>query len=335
MMNNLTLCYISTTLSAINVCLHLLGCYLLQVVYNNGRKTVQQLYLINLSLNEAIKNIIFLLVWILYIASYSTISEKTSYNIDESWVYIYIIYITGSFWSCVLAMFYLTCDRLLHVLLNYRYPMFWTISKARKLLIVTCFVNCAFSLTFALIFYFTHSIIQRTMLINSLLTYVPLVHSTTFLIFALVTYIVMFFKFAQSRRLTMPRNPDAPQETLFHIFVNSRFFISVMLISSYIILSVTPVVIRSFYTSTNFPSYVIIYNNISVILSDTADAVIYIFMDKQVRKILWQKVSMLICRRSHAFASIPNENVTPNANSNTQTAVSKVRSNQSTAESEV
>ena len=229
----LILSYIYITLYAINICPYLLGCYLLQVGYNNGRKTVQQLYLINLSLNEAITNIIFLLLPILDIVSYFNISEKTSYNVDVSRMYIYIIGFTGFYWSYVLAMFYLICDRLLHVLLNYRYPMFWTISKARKLLIVTGFVNCAISLTFALIYYFTRSIIQRTTLINSLLIYVPTVLSTTFLIFALVTYIVMFFKFAHSRRLTMPRNPDAPKETLFHIFVNSRFFISVMLISSY------------------------------------------------------------------------------------------------------
>ena len=323
--------YIYTILFVINVCLHLLGCYLLQVVYNNGRKTVQQLYLINLSVNEAINNIIFLLLNILDIVSNSNISEKTSSNIGVSMTYIYIIGMTGFYWSYILAMFYLTCDRLLHVLLNYRYPVFWTISKARKLLIVTCFVNCAMSLTFALFYYFTPSI--RQTLMNSLIIYVPTVLCSTFLILALVTYIVMFFKFVQSRRLTMPRNPDATQETFFHIFVNSRFFISVMLISSCIILAVIPVVIRSFYTMTNLPTYLIIYINISLMLSDTADAVIYIFMDRKVRKILWQKCSMLTCRRSHAFASIPNENVTPsNANSNTQTTVSNVHSNQSTTE---
>ena len=330
MMIELTLCYIYTTLSAINICLHLLGCYLLQVAYNNGRKTVQQLYLINLSVNETSKNILYLLLNILYIVSYSNISEKTSYNVDVSRRYIYIIHTTGNYWSYALAMFYLTCDRLLHVLLNYRYPMFWTTSKARKLLIVTCFVNCAISLTFALIYYFTRSNIQRYTLVNSLRFYVPPVLSTTFLIFALVTYIVMFFKFVQSRRLTMPRNPDAPQETVFHIFVNSRFFISVMLISSYIILAVIPLVIRSFYTTNNLPTYLNIYVNISLMLSDSADAVIYIFMDRTIRKIWRQKFSMFTCRRSRAFDSNPNENVIPsNTNSNTQTAV---HSNQSTTE---
>ena len=160
MMIGLTLRYIYITLSVINFCLHLLGCYLLQVVYN-GRKTVQQLYLNNLSVNDAIRNIMFLLLPILDIVSYSNISEKTSHNVDVSRMYIFVISFTGIYWSYSLAMFYLACDRILHVLLKYRYPMFWTISKARKLLIVTCFVNCAISLTFALIYYATRSNIYR------------------------------------------------------------------------------------------------------------------------------------------------------------------------------
>ena len=333
MMIDQTLRSIQITLYAINICLHLLGCCLLQGVYNNGRQTVQQLYLINLSLNEAIKNIIFILLPILNIVSYSNISEKTAYNVRVSRTYIYIIGLTGFYWSYVLAMFYVTCDRLLHVLFCYRYPMFWTISTARKLLIVTCFVNCAISLIFALIYYFILSNTQRTTLKNSLQIYIPTVLYSTFLVFALVTYIVMFFKFVQSRRLTMPRDTDAPQETLFHIFVNSRFFISVMLISSYIILAVIPIVIRSLYAINNLPTYLHIYTIISITLSDTADAVIYIFMDRQVRKFLWQNVSMFTCKRSHVFVSNPNENVIlSNANSNTQTAVSNIHSNQSTTE---
>ena len=80
------------------------------------------------------------------------------------------------------------------------------------------------------------------------------------------------------------------------------------------------------------PTYLDIYANISLMLSDTADAVIYIFIDRQVRKILWQKVSIFACKRSRVFASNPNANVIPNANSNTQTTVSNVHSNQLTTE---
>ena len=140
----------------------------------------------------------------------------------------------------------------------------------------------------------------------------------------------MFFKFVQSRCLTMPRNHDLQQETLFRIFVNSYFFISVMLISSYIILAVIPVLIRSFSSTIEMPISLILYTDISLMLSDTADAVIYFFMDIEVKKILWQKCSMFTCKRSHVFASNSNENLIPlNANSNTQTAV---HSNQLTTE---
>ena len=51
----------------------------------------------------------------------------------------------------------------------------------------------------------------------------------------------MFLKFARSRR-----NTSAPQSSLFNIFINSRFFVPVLLIASFLLLTVIPNLIRSF-----------------------------------------------------------------------------------------
>ena len=304
-MMELAIRYICITLNGINICLHLFGCCLLQVVYKNGNKTAQQLYLINLSLNEAITNIFYLSANILLILLYTNFSKNTAGNIWETLGYIFIINITGVYLSYFLAMFYLTCDRLLHVLLNFRYPMYWTINKARKLLIVTCVVNCVISLTFAIINSFIRSMIVKAKLINSLYNYVPAFLYPIFLIFAPITYITMFFKFVQSRLVTMPSDPDAPDETLFHIFVNFRFFVSVWLITSYLILMVIPILIKTLCYFADIPmsKVLISYVDISITFSDTADGVIYIFMDRKVRKVIWKKLSVFSWKRSQIPAS--------------------------------
>ena len=293
--------YTVPTVDAINIILHLVGCYLLKNIYHNRKKTVQQLYLIHLSTIEAMKNVCYLIgnvSNIIYLSKYPIFSIKIARGISY---YIMAITTTGVYLSYFLAMTYLTVDRLLHVLLHMKYSMFWTINKARKLLIVTCIVNFGISATFALVYYFIRDDnIMVTIIENIFNIYVPTVLYTIFVILAVVSYIIMFLKFADSRRVTMQTDPDAPRQSLFRIFLNSRFFVSIILVMSYLIFMIIPSLIRVFYyiADVHMPDILFEYINISVTLSDTADGIIYIFMDRSVRKLLVKKVSSLINRNA-------------------------------------
>ena len=106
----------------------------------------------------------------------------------------------------------------------------------------------------------------------------------------------MFYVFASSRRnISAPRDNYAQQQTLFHIFKQSHFGMSLLLISSYLILLVIPSLIKPFYyiTQTTQPPEYRLYQSISVRLSDTADAMIYVFISPAARKLLLQKISSL------------------------------------------
>ena len=290
-----------STLDTINIILHLTGCYLLNNIYHNGNRTVQQLYLINLSIIEATKNVGYL-IWnvsvIIYLSKYSISSMRIASDVKY---YLIPVIITGVYLSYFLAMTYLTVDRLLHVLLHMKYSMFWTINKARKLLIVTCMVNFTISVTFALTFYFTRSDRSYGLIVKKMFyIYIPTVLYTIFLILAVVSYIIMFLKFANSRRVTTERDPEDPRQSLGRIFLNSRFFISIMLVLSYLILMIIPSLIRTFYfiTGTRVPKLVNVYIDISITLSDTADGIIFIFMNPSVRTLLLKKLSSLFNRNT-------------------------------------
>ena len=325
------------TIDTINIILHLTGFYLLINNYNNGNKTVQKLYLIHLSIIEATKNFCYLIgnvPVIIHLSRYSISSRRIAYYIDY---YIMAITTTGVYLSYFLAMMYITVDRLLHVLLHMKYSMFWTINKARKLLIVTCMVNFTISATFALVYYFIRDDnFMATIMENIFNIYVPTVLYTIFFILAVVCYIIMFLRFAQSRRATTQTDSDSPQQSLMSIFLNSRFFVSIMLVTSYLIFMIIPSLIRTFYyiADAHMPHILFDYINISVTLSDTADGIIYIFMDRSVRKLLLKKLSSLINRNASnevPVAVVRCNNATfHNANSNVYVIGNDIPNNQAT-----
>ena len=67
----------------------------------------------------------------------------------------------------------------------------------------------------------------------------------------MVAYVMMFFTLVQARRLTMERDLKTQEESVFHIISDSRFFISVMLAFSYLLLTIIPTLSRAFYKATN------------------------------------------------------------------------------------
>ena len=122
-------------------------------------------------------------------------------------------------------------------------------------------------------------------------TYIPPTLEVTYLIFAVVTYLVMFSKYVQSKRTFEQSDSSA-----ITLFLHSRFFIPVLLISSYLIFTVIPtiIVIVWWWTSPNYAveafRIFVMCTKISVRLSCTVQAFIYLFIKPQVRTLFFRKV---------------------------------------------
>ena len=127
-----------------------------------------------------------------------------------------------------------------------------------------------------------------------------------YLIFALMTYLVLFNYYLNSRRNIHRQPTDNTRISPWKAFVDSRFFNPVLLIGSYLCLIVIPAAVRSVMTWMNPDKSnslaAIITSVILSRLSYTIDAVIYIYLSKPVRNILLTRLS---CRR-HRDVSEPS-----------------------------
>jgi hypothetical protein len=284
-----TIFVIILTFDIVNIVMHGMGTWLLACTYMRGQKSTQTLYLINLALSELIKNMVRLIWELIVVVSPAYFSHPTAF------VYTHIFSVSGVFYNYMLSMFYITGDRLLHIILNLRYPVYWSIGKTKRLLICTWVFCLTISTSLILVYHFIFksAMIKYEVYLDIIRLYIPFTLYIISLLFAIVTYTVMFLTFARSRSNTI-----APQSSLFNIFINSRFFICVLLMTSFLLLTVIPNLIRlfAFATSITLSKQVWLYIFLSTLLSDFIDAIVYIFLQPDVRKLLLIKLSCGILR---------------------------------------
>ena len=192
-------------------------------------------------------------------------------------------------------MFLLTADRLCALLLLHQYRSVCTLQRVKIIIAITWFLCFCVNLPVSTAYYFSYgwnwlrnkgqpgAIITRIQL-----TFIPAILGILFLIFSTVAYIIMFSVYVRSRR----RLQTTP-ESVLTAFVNSNFFTAVLLITSFLILMVTPALIHAYYDFTakemSVPLYTYIYA--SVYLSDLVDAIIYVLLYKPVKNILGTKLT--------------------------------------------
>ena len=109
--------------------------------------------------------------------------------------------------------------------------------------------------------------------------------NSLFLLFAVVSYLIMFLKYIKSRRSSM-----STHQSKFFLFRTSKFYVSLLLITSFIILSVIPSLIMSSSPIDESLNNNYLYLEITSVLSDTVDGVIYVLLYAPVRTILKMKV---------------------------------------------
>ena len=279
-------------LSIINLMLHSFGLTLLCSVYRGGRKTAQQLYLMNISLTEAMMSFLNALSVLLFIVYFCTHTPKV---VDIA-IYIGFIANSGGYLLYFSSMLFITCDRFFIVLFYTKYITKWNIRKTLRMIASAWIVNFFVALVTILVLLFVGDekiLAQNVDKVFSL--YIPTTLNVMFLVFAVIAYSVMFRKYLVSHRTTrtysfthgtaLRSDANVKGESLFQIFRKSRFFVSVLVIFSYLMFLVIPSLIYSSSQIFDIPqsTNVTFCLHIFTRLSDTMDAIIYIFMYQPVR----------------------------------------------------
>ena len=281
-----------TFVSLFNFLLHTIGCYLLSSAYRNGRKCVHMIWLIHLSVIVAIKNVSKFAWYILFFLRLQKSMKSSVVNIMR---YLGIIDTFAIGILYYLIMIYLTVDRLFCILLNFKYPVFWNITRTKHLL-------CG---TWTLIFLLLLSVSIGQWITGFLdgnhlpLFYLYICLDVLFLIVAVLTYCVMFYKYATSVRRNSQYSVHCFNQTsslnLFKTFRQSKFSISVILIFSFLVFDTIPdmIMLISVINKKGLLVPVYYFLRVCIIVSDTSIACTYIFVQKTIRELLWQKLQCL------------------------------------------
>lgn len=279
-------------LSLFNTLLHGVGCTLLIRVYKNGKKTIQLMYLINLGMCECILNVIRSLQHIMILADTNPPTPQIAV------INMYLNFFAGSglFYLYSLAMFYITGHRLLSILLPFKYHVIWTLHRTKLLLVATWSINVTLAFAVIIGVYLLEldtNNVQNKRGFTILYLYIPTAFNVIFLLFALFSYSIMFQRFSHSRRRFSQAcvANNCHKQTLLQIFRHSKFFVSILVITSFLLLMVIPSLIHSLSKMSGYdmPQKVVFFTFISVTLSDTADGLIYIFLQKSVRSLLFSE----------------------------------------------
>ena len=269
------------TLNIMNLILHSLGTWLLIYIHRNGSGTAQQIFLINLGFCEALMNLLECIRRALGMAHLSATGSRVIQCINE---YILIVMFTGISLVYYLDMIYLTFDRLCDILLNIKYHNYWNEVKARWLLIVTWVIGILLSVTISLMHRFTDYIWQ-----DAFFKYFFPTLEFAFVILAVITYGFIFHRFKVTRA---PPTCCIEQLSLYQVFRKSRFYISVLIILTFLIFMVIPDLIYLFVgiINGNETETLSVCCWISYAVSNLLDAWIYIYMQPEIRNLLLRKV---------------------------------------------
>ena len=300
----LELATVIVVLDIFNIVINSFACYLLVTIYKNGTGTVEQLYLINLCVTELASCVFILLEEMPDIFPMSDEVHMIFKKVDN---YLYII-IYILFCEYYLNMIYISVDRFLDIYLNIKYPSYWNEKKTKYLIIFTWVITTALCVTVSVLYKYTTFDYE--------VIFTKYIHSVlNFGFCALVTCIYSYIFHAYKKTRAAPtenRNSDVPRSHSVHnlcqsiqrsyeIFRDSRFYIAVLLVLSFLLFMVVPNLVYLFYGLPNNNKHDIkdtakIFYQISFI----SNAWIYCFVVRRVRTEL-RKV-FLSCR-SHTFGN--------------------------------
>ena len=234
-------------IDVINVIIHGIGIFLLLRTYKGRCKTNQQLLIINLWLCLLLKNLLYgfndaaAIVNKIYgphqpVGVYTNSSSNNATSsgphlITDIQIYSYYALSIPIFYYYILSLFYLTCDRLLATLFITHYIRVWNQQKTKTLILCSAliFVGSWFIVINILssVYQWDMNMLERKVTAGgSLNLYIPASVSGAFVVFATVSYYLMFTKFVRSRRAS------TVDTSAINLFRRSRFHVAVLLVLS-------------------------------------------------------------------------------------------------------
>lgn len=286
-------------LNVANVFLHSIGIYLLFCLHKQGKSNTQNIYIGNLSISELLMNFLEMLrhpfVLCLKYGTY-----KPTHFMRSIVTYISIIMFMGISFVFYMDMIYITLDRLLNILLNLRYRLYWGNRRAKLLLQGTWLVGCLLTIVVVVAHQFGKFTHWEVMLYK----YVYPTLEFAFVILAFTTYIFIFKKYKSSQTVITKRKMSVQQnkkpDSAYDIFRKSRFFVPVLLILTFILFIVIPdlVIMVVSMVQEEVPPELLASCWISYALSNIVDGYIYIFMQNSVRKLFYKNWKRLCCVKS-------------------------------------
>ena len=260
-------------LACVNLFLYSICVPLLIRVYcsRERERTTQLVYLLNISIAEFIGNLSNLSYFSIQMSSYSQVVR----NVYRA-VYISCILI-----PYIASMFLITADRLAAAMLKLRYRIVCTLHRAKMAILCTWCVPPVMLLPLVVSTYLRHGydkMEEVVVHIHSIL--LPLLFFVFFL-FAVTTYLLIFIVYVRSRRRSTAAQLSVPQ-----LFTRSRFSVALLLVSSFLLLTVVPELVYFTMSLKKFRMDFDILFFIIPNVSDTTDAFIYIIMYAPIRKLL-------------------------------------------------
>ena len=256
--------------------LHLLSLILLFTIKGGNINGNQKYLLISLCLTEFWLGVSIVLRVIFYYLKMIN-ARKILQMFDM--VPLYLVYL--------LIMIFITLDRLLEFRLNIKYSLYWSSKKTLTVLIIV--------FTTSMTVFIFWVALQQSLIFEYrqfVRNYVLPPFAVAFFILAIYTYYLIFKKLKENRVKNKMRAQNLKMQNSHTEIVAGRrtpwIFVPSLIIATFILFSIIPFVLLTLYYSAFRIKYETLYNMVAILfpLGWVADAVIYIFSLKQVRRTL-------------------------------------------------
>ena len=255
------------------IMVHVFGLYILRCAHKNGHQTVHSILTIHLGVVEILGRAIPLLLYYIPLVVLLNIDKHTPLKGHMmNFAYVFVVFDTGLILMLYSAMVLITLNRLLGALYPIKYRIYAT---KRKVLysILCCWIICiGYSVT-SLIWPWGY-VDSRTYLYG-----MPAL-ALCFLLLCTFTYVNVFKTLVRSKRLIARNSSNHQDISSFQIFRNSRFYTSVLLVITYCIFWVFPIIVFGI-VMFHGPLPQVLFHVFSSLayLNFLSDAYIYVYLD--------------------------------------------------------
>lgn len=274
--------YILLLIKLANVVLHFVGCHALVSVYKLNEKTTLQLLICNISLIEAIRNLISIMLFVPV-----TPSGKVVQVVSDAHAYIRVILDVIRILHFQ-GMIVLIVNRLLDTVLDWKYRIHCTLKRAKIALIVTWFIATGLLILFSTLHIVNSDETRKDFFVLDLV----------FISLVIVAYGCWLYKYNTSVMARAEFSEARIDKTLFEVFQESKFYITDLLVLAFTIIPVIPDLVLTFVeTSAGIESIIYSMGVMTCIpVCDLVHAFIMYFLQKEVRDNVMSTFKCRCCR---------------------------------------